>query len=87
MGSTLSSKGLRAALHAMDDSDWQEFWTRTRSVLPGRASRIRAQIAAAVVAEWFACEDGLPPDKELAERIPRLERREDIYPLRAAAMD
>jgi hypothetical protein len=41
----------------------------------------QGRIAAGVVAEWFEGEDGLP-HSELAERIPRLERREDIYPLR-----
>ena len=41
----------------------------------------QGRIAAGVVAAWFACEDGLP-DRELAERIPALPQRQDIYPLR-----
>ena len=41
----------------------------------------QGRIAAAVVADWFEGEGGVP-DKELVDRIPRLERREDIYPLR-----
>jgi hypothetical protein len=49
---------------------------------PGKQSlKDQGRIAAAVVAEWLEREDGLL-HRELVERIPRLERREDIYPLR-----
>ena len=51
-------------------------------ISPGKQGlKEQGRIAAAAVAEWFEREDGLP-HKELAERIPRVERREDIYPLR-----
>jgi hypothetical protein len=39
----------------------------------------QGRAAASAVIEWLDSEDP-PPEEELAERIPRLERREDCYP-------
>jgi hypothetical protein len=41
----------------------------------------QGRAAARAVIEWLASEDP-PREEELAERIPRRERREDCYPTR-----
>jgi hypothetical protein len=45
----------------------------------------QGRTAAAAVVAWFRDSEGDLDEKQLAEAIPRLERREDVYPLRAAA--
>ena len=85
--SLLFSKTLLVgSLHRFDE----ETFLDVRTVLPvddigpGRQSLIdQATAATSVVLEWFANAEDLD-ERELAERIPFLPRRQDSWPMRAA---